>query len=52
MFYREAWTDSRLNYDKAMFRNKTEIALHESYTNMIWHPGKLRSLSLLIILQF
>lgn len=38
MFYRESWTDTRLNYDKALFRNKTEISLHESYTNMLWHP--------------
>ncbi|VDM36509.1 unnamed protein product [Toxocara canis] len=38
LFYRESWLDKRLAYDKRSFRNKTEIALHESYTNFIWHP--------------
>uniref|UniRef100_A0AC35U6C1 Neur_chan_LBD domain-containing protein n=1 Tax=Rhabditophanes sp. KR3021 TaxID=114890 RepID=A0AC35U6C1_9BILA len=38
LFYREAWVDKRLDYDKTLFKNKTEIALHESYTNFIWHP--------------
>ncbi|TMS33800.1 hypothetical protein L596_001496 [Steinernema carpocapsae] len=38
LFYREAWVDSRLDYDKQLFKNKTEIALHESYTNFLWHP--------------
>jgi len=31
MFYREIWMDKRLNYDIKQFRNKTELALHESY---------------------
>ncbi|TMS35906.1 hypothetical protein L596_003196 [Steinernema carpocapsae] len=38
LFYREAWQDPRLVYDKEKFKNKSEIALHESYTNFIWHP--------------
>lgn len=38
MFYRECWLDPRLNYDQSKFRNKTEIALHESYANFLWHP--------------
>uniref|UniRef100_A0AC35TXZ4 Neur_chan_LBD domain-containing protein n=1 Tax=Rhabditophanes sp. KR3021 TaxID=114890 RepID=A0AC35TXZ4_9BILA len=38
LFYREAWVDKRLGYDKSLFKNKSEIALHESYTNFIWHP--------------
>ena len=31
MFYREIWMDKRLHYDIQQFRNKTELALHESY---------------------
>ncbi|KAI6174370.1 hypothetical protein M3Y98_01182800 [Aphelenchoides besseyi] len=38
MFYRETWIDERLNYDVSDFRNKTELALHESYSNFLWHP--------------
>lgn len=38
LFYRESWSDKRLAYDKANFQNKSEIALHESYTNFLWHP--------------
>ncbi|KJH49412.1 Cation transporter family protein [Dictyocaulus viviparus] len=38
MFYREAWRDPRLKYSKAIFKNKTEISLHESYSNFLWHP--------------
>uniref|UniRef100_A0A914SHA0 Neurotransmitter-gated ion-channel ligand-binding domain-containing protein n=1 Tax=Parascaris equorum TaxID=6256 RepID=A0A914SHA0_PAREQ len=38
LFYRESWLDERLKYDKTRFKNKTEIALHESYTNFLWHP--------------
>ena len=38
LFYREAWTDQRLKYNKSHFKNKTELALHESYTNFLWHP--------------
>ncbi|KAJ1357783.1 exp1-like protein [Parelaphostrongylus tenuis] len=38
MFYREAWRDPRLEYGKAKFKNKTEISLHESYSNFLWHP--------------
>ncbi|VDN52903.1 unnamed protein product [Dracunculus medinensis] len=38
LFYRESWTDNRLSYDKRKFQNKSEIALHESYTNFLWHP--------------
>ncbi|RCN29407.1 hypothetical protein ANCCAN_24837, partial [Ancylostoma caninum] len=38
MFYREAWLDPRLKYSKAKFKNKTEISLHESYSNFLWHP--------------
>ncbi|MFH4980808.1 hypothetical protein AB6A40_007517 [Gnathostoma spinigerum] len=38
MFYRESWFDKRLAYNSSDFQNKTEIALHESYTNSIWHP--------------
>uniref|UniRef100_A0A0N4ZBH9 Neur_chan_LBD domain-containing protein n=1 Tax=Parastrongyloides trichosuri TaxID=131310 RepID=A0A0N4ZBH9_PARTI len=38
LFYREAWFDKRLDYDKTLFSNKTELALHESYTNFLWHP--------------
>ncbi|KAK0393358.1 hypothetical protein QR680_000169 [Steinernema hermaphroditum] len=38
LFYRESWVDNRLDYDKALFKNKSEIALHESYTNFLWHP--------------
>ncbi|CAD5216528.1 unnamed protein product [Bursaphelenchus xylophilus] len=38
MFYREFWTDPRLNYDRSKFHNKSELALHESYANFLWHP--------------
>uniref|UniRef100_A0A915DVT7 Uncharacterized protein n=1 Tax=Ditylenchus dipsaci TaxID=166011 RepID=A0A915DVT7_9BILA len=38
LFYRESWLDTRLNYDKELFANKTELALHESYANFLWHP--------------
>ncbi|CAI4221114.1 unnamed protein product [Auanema sp. JU1783] len=38
MFYREYWTDSRLSYSKNIFKNKSEISLHESYSNFLWHP--------------
>uniref|UniRef100_A0A915ACB1 Neurotransmitter-gated ion-channel ligand-binding domain-containing protein n=1 Tax=Parascaris univalens TaxID=6257 RepID=A0A915ACB1_PARUN len=38
LFYRESWLDKRLVYNKRNFQNKSEIALHESYTNFIWHP--------------
>uniref|UniRef100_A0A0N5B3T9 Neur_chan_LBD domain-containing protein n=1 Tax=Strongyloides papillosus TaxID=174720 RepID=A0A0N5B3T9_STREA len=38
LFYREAWIDKRLDFDKSIFNNKTELALHESYTNFLWHP--------------
>ncbi|KAI1719977.1 neurotransmitter-gated ion-channel ligand binding domain-containing protein [Ditylenchus destructor] len=38
MFYRESWLDRRLMYQRAKFKNKTELALHESYANFLWHP--------------
>ncbi|PAV86260.1 hypothetical protein WR25_24269 [Diploscapter pachys] len=38
LFYREAWRDSRLIWDTNKFRNKSEIALHESYVSYLWHP--------------
>uniref|UniRef100_A0A183CNG9 Neur_chan_LBD domain-containing protein n=1 Tax=Globodera pallida TaxID=36090 RepID=A0A183CNG9_GLOPA len=38
MFYRESWTDGRLRYEEREFRNKTELSLHESYANFLWHP--------------
>ncbi|CAI2344998.1 unnamed protein product [Caenorhabditis sp. 36 PRJEB53466] len=38
LFYRESWRDPRLRYDRKLFRNKTELALHESYTNFLWFP--------------
>ncbi|VDK18235.1 unnamed protein product [Anisakis simplex] len=38
LFYRESWRDERLKYNRTHFKNKTEIALHESYTNFLWHP--------------
>ncbi|PAV72282.1 hypothetical protein WR25_00086 isoform B [Diploscapter pachys] len=38
LFYRESWTDNRLRYDKRLFNNKTELFLHESYTNFLWFP--------------
>uniref|UniRef100_A0A914EK95 Uncharacterized protein n=1 Tax=Acrobeloides nanus TaxID=290746 RepID=A0A914EK95_9BILA len=38
LFYRESWMDKRLDYDKSLFKNKTELALHESYSNFLWHP--------------
>ena len=36
LFYRESWRDPRLRYDRKLFKNKTELALHESYTNFLW----------------
>lgn len=36
LFYRESWRDPRLQYDRKLFKNKTELALHESYTNFLW----------------
>ncbi|PIC43601.1 hypothetical protein B9Z55_004276 [Caenorhabditis nigoni] len=38
MFYRESWRDPRLTYSREKFKNKTEISLHESYSNFLWHP--------------
>ncbi|PAV61902.1 hypothetical protein WR25_19028 isoform D [Diploscapter pachys] len=38
MFYRESWRDERLQYGDNLFRNKSEIALHESYVNYLWQP--------------
>ncbi|CAJ0950758.1 unnamed protein product, partial [Mesorhabditis belari] len=38
LFYREQWRDPRLQYNKEKFKNKTEISLHESYSNFLWHP--------------
>ncbi|EGT56173.1 hypothetical protein CAEBREN_30468 [Caenorhabditis brenneri] len=38
LFYRESWRDPRLRYDRKLFKNKTELALHESYTNFLWFP--------------
>ncbi|CAB3411241.1 unnamed protein product [Caenorhabditis bovis] len=38
MFYRESWRDPRLQYDRHLFKNKTELALHESYTSFLWFP--------------
>ena len=38
LFYREYWMDPRLIYDKEKFKNKSELALHESYANFLWHP--------------
>ncbi|KAI1727592.1 neurotransmitter-gated ion-channel ligand binding domain-containing protein [Ditylenchus destructor] len=38
LFYRETWLDSRLDYDKELFANKSELTLHESYANFLWHP--------------
>lgn len=38
LFYRESWMDSRLVYNPEKFKNKTELALHESYANFLWHP--------------
>lgn len=38
MFYRESWRDPRLTYSRDKFKNKTEISLHESYSNYLWHP--------------
>ena len=38
LFYRESWVDRRLSYDITRFKNKTEIALHESFIDGIWHP--------------
>ncbi|CAI5443018.1 unnamed protein product [Caenorhabditis angaria] len=38
MFYRESWLDPRLKYNASKFKNKTEISLHESYSNFLWHP--------------
>jgi hypothetical protein len=38
MFYRETWLDRRLQYDPKIFKNKSVLALHESYSNFLWHP--------------
>ncbi|KAK6044164.1 Neurotransmitter-gated ion-channel transmembrane region [Cooperia oncophora] len=38
MFYRESWRDDRLQFNISLFKNKTELALHESYTNFLWFP--------------
>uniref|UniRef100_A0A158R4M1 Gamma-aminobutyric acid receptor subunit beta n=1 Tax=Syphacia muris TaxID=451379 RepID=A0A158R4M1_9BILA len=38
LIYREKWRDERLQYNDTAFQNKTEIALHESYTEFLWHP--------------
>ncbi|KAI1718473.1 neurotransmitter-gated ion-channel ligand binding domain-containing protein [Ditylenchus destructor] len=38
IFFRESWLDPRLTYDIGEFKNKTELVLHETYTNYIWHP--------------
>ncbi|CAI5443478.1 unnamed protein product [Caenorhabditis angaria] len=38
LFYRESWRDPRLQYDRKFFKNKTVLALHESYTNFLWFP--------------
>ncbi|CAJ0586715.1 unnamed protein product, partial [Mesorhabditis spiculigera] len=38
LFYREHWQDTRLRYNKKKFKNKTQISLHESYSNFLWHP--------------
>ncbi|VDN04486.1 unnamed protein product [Thelazia callipaeda] len=38
LFYRESWFDKRLAYNRTNFQNKSELALHESYTNFLWHP--------------
>ncbi|KAI1720290.1 neurotransmitter-gated ion-channel ligand binding domain-containing protein [Ditylenchus destructor] len=38
IFFRESWLDPRLTYDIGDFKNKTELVLHETYTNYIWHP--------------
>ncbi|GMR59654.1 hypothetical protein PMAYCL1PPCAC_29849, partial [Pristionchus mayeri] len=38
LFYRESWRDPRLQYSPKLFKNKTELALHESYSNFLWHP--------------
>ncbi len=38
LFFRENWIDPRLDWDKSQFKNKSQIALHESYTAFLWHP--------------
>ncbi|VDD94956.1 unnamed protein product [Enterobius vermicularis] len=38
LIYREKWRDERLQYNDTAFQNKSEIALHESYTEFLWHP--------------
>ncbi|KJH48062.1 Neurotransmitter-gated ion-channel ligand binding domain protein [Dictyocaulus viviparus] len=38
MFYRESWLDERLRFNISLFKNKTKLALHESYTNFLWFP--------------
>uniref|UniRef100_A0A0N4WAR0 Neur_chan_LBD domain-containing protein n=1 Tax=Haemonchus placei TaxID=6290 RepID=A0A0N4WAR0_HAEPC len=38
LFYRESWTDDRLKFNISLFKNKTKLALHESYTNFLWFP--------------
>uniref|UniRef100_A0A8L8Q7V0 Neur_chan_LBD domain-containing protein n=1 Tax=Heligmosomoides polygyrus TaxID=6339 RepID=A0A8L8Q7V0_HELPZ len=38
LFYRESWKDERLQFNTSLFKNKTQLALHESYTNFLWFP--------------
>ncbi|KAF8373103.1 hypothetical protein PRIPAC_79532 [Pristionchus pacificus] len=38
LFYRESWRDQRLQYSPKLFKNKTELALHESYSTSLWYP--------------
>ncbi|WKX95614.1 hypothetical protein Q1695_012236 [Nippostrongylus brasiliensis] len=38
LFYRESWKDERLQFNVSLFKNKTQLALHESYTNFLWFP--------------
>ncbi|KAK6738736.1 hypothetical protein RB195_020692 [Necator americanus] len=38
LFYRESWQDERLQFNTSLFKNKTRLALHESYTNFLWFP--------------
>ncbi|EPB76707.1 Neurotransmitter-gated ion-channel ligand binding domain protein [Ancylostoma ceylanicum] len=38
LFYRESWQDERLQFNVSLFKNKTKLALHESYTNFLWFP--------------
>src|SRR5271154_5198563 len=51
VFFRESWLDTRLGFVAAnadgqhkfaLFRNnKTQIGLHESYANFLWHPDTI-----------